>query len=165
MTAAPPEDEEPRPGALLKLFRYRRVAFLIVGGANTAIGFALFIVIELVWGGTLDSAIGPVFASVVVLLASHVIAVLIAFALYRRFVFRVSGHVLRDLVRFESVYLVSIAINVVSLPLLVQFGVNRIVAQALILLVTTVLSYFGHSRFSFVRHPRGQGKNQADGQT
>jgi hypothetical protein len=45
------------------------------------------------------------------------------------FVFRVWGHVLRDLVRFESVYLTALGINVVVLPVLVELGLQRIPAR------------------------------------
>jgi putative flippase GtrA len=63
----------------------------------------------------------------------------------------VQGNVLRDFARFESVYLVAIAINALVLPLAVEAGVNRILAQAVITVATTVLSYLGHRYFSFRR--------------
>ena len=71
--------------------------------------------------------------------------------MYKRQVFRVRGHVLRDLVRFESVYLTAVGINAVALPVLVELGVHRIPAQAIVLLPTMLLSYFGHRYFSFRR--------------
>ena len=72
--------------------------------------------------------------------------------LYRRFVFPVKGNVFRDLIKFVSVYIVSIAANVLALPLLVEVaGLNPLLAQAIILVVTTVLSYVGHKYFSFRR--------------
>ena len=98
-----------------------------------------------------DAAAGSIAGSLVTLGLSHVISVLIAFVLHRRFVFRVTGHVWRDLARFESVYLVSLGINAVTLPVLVALGVPRILAQACILVATTVLSYVGHRYFSFRR--------------
>jgi putative flippase GtrA len=54
------------------------------------------------------------------------------------------------------VYLVSLGINLVTLPILVGIGMPRILAQALIIVVTTVLSYVGHRYFSF-RRPRATG--------
>ena len=77
--------------------------------------------------------------------------VLSAFVLYRRFVFRVRGHVWRDLARFESVYITALAINSVALPAVVHLGMERILAQGIITLALTVLSYFGHRHFSFRR--------------
>lgn len=139
------------PGLLLRLIRDQRVAFFIVGVTNTIVGFALFVGFDLTLGRWVDTRAGTVWGSLATLLASHILGVLWAFILYRRFVFRVRGHVWRDLARFETVYLTALGINTVTLPLLVQLGTNRIVAQAIITLVLTVLSYFGHRHFSFRR--------------
>ena len=139
------------PGPLLRLIRDQRVAFLIVGVVNTVVGFAFFVGFDLTLGHYLDAHAGQVVGSVGTLACAHVAGVLSAFVLYRRFVFRVTGHVWRDLARFESVYLVALGINFVALPALVGLGMNRIVAQAGITLATTVLSYFGHRHFSFRR--------------
>lgn len=155
MTAAiPPEPAGTRPaGPLLRLLRDQRVAFLIVGGINTAVGFGIFVALDLTLGRWVDGFAGRIVGSLATLGVSHVLSVLFAFVLHRRFVFRVTGHVLRDLARFESVYLVSLGINTLTLPLLVELGVPRILAQAVIITVTTVLSYVGHRYFSFRRPP------------
>jgi putative flippase GtrA len=94
---------------------------------------------------------GRVAGSLVTLGISHVLAVVFAFVMHRTFVFRVRGHVLRDLVRFESVYLTALGINAVALPSLVELGLPRILAQAIIIAATTLPSYFGHRHFSFRR--------------
>lgn len=131
-------------GPLLRLIKDRRVAFLVVGVINTVVGFA--------WFAIFDLTVGRIWGYMVTLLFAHVASVLCAFFLYRRFVFRVRGHVWLDLARFESIYLVSLGINAVLLPLLVELvGLVPIVAQALIVFVTTLVSYIGHSRFSFRR--------------
>jgi putative flippase GtrA len=143
--------EPPQPGALLRLVHDQRVAFLIVGVVNTIVGFGLFVCFDLTLGRWVDGTAGTVAGSLVTLTCSHVTAVLFAFVLYRRFVFKVRGHVLKDLARFESVYIVGLGINSVTLPLLVQLGVERIVAQAVITLALTVLSFFAHRNFSFRR--------------
>lgn len=131
-------------GPLLRIIHNQQVAFLIVGATNTAIGFGWFVFFEATvgqWWGYLAS-----------LSFAHVFSVLCAFVLYRRFVFKVTGHVLRDLARFELVYLVAFLVNFVSLPILVELaGLPPLGAQALIVLVTALISYFGHGRFSFRR--------------
>ncbi|MCS5722009.1 GtrA family protein [Herbiconiux sp. CPCC 203407] len=151
MTQAGEEDSDSRPGLLLRLVKDQRVAFLLVGGFNTAFGFVLFVAFDLTVGRWLDTTVNETIGSLGTLFCAHVIGVLIAFVLYRRFVFVVHGHVLRDLARFWSVYLVSISINAVVLPVLVNIGWNRILAQLSILVVTVAISYFGHKRFSFRR--------------
>ena len=137
-----------------RLVEDQRVAFLIVGTANTGIGFALFIFFDITVGTVVDDRFGVVAGSLATLVLSHIIAVLIAFVLYRRFVFKVKGHVVRDLVRFESVYLTAFGINAVTLPLLTSLGMNRILAQGSIIGVTTIVSYVGHRYFSFRRSPQ-----------
>lgn len=145
----PPESAP--PGPLMRLIRDQRVAFLVVGGINTVVGFAIFIAFSQSAGLLIDHRYGKVAGSVATLAVSHVLSVLFAYVMHRRFVFRVHGHVLRDLMRFWSVYLVAGAVNLVALPALVALGLNRIPAQAIIVASTTVLSYFGHRRFSFRR--------------
>lgn len=145
--------EAASPGPLLRLLRDQRVAFLVVGGINTVVGFGFFVAADLTIGRWVDGLAGEVAGSLVTLAISHVLGVIVAFVLHRRFVFRVTGHVWRDLARFESVYLVSLGINAIALPLLVTLGVPRLLAQALITVVTAVLSYIGHRFFSFRRPP------------
>jgi hypothetical protein len=78
--------------------------------------------------------------------------VLTAFVLYRRFVFRVRGHVWLDLWRFELVNLSALGINALALPFVVQvLGLQPIPAQLLVTCVTALISYFGHRDFSFRR--------------
>jgi putative flippase GtrA len=150
---AAPVDQPRTPNLILRLLRDQRVQYLIVGGLNTLVGFGLFVGFDLTVGRYFDTVANTVVGSLVTLVLAHILGVLFAFTLYRRFVFKVTGHVLRDLARFESVYLVALGINAVVLPLLVQLGVNRILAQALITITTTVISYLGHRFFSFRRSP------------
>ncbi|MCV7347657.1 GtrA family protein [Mycolicibacterium rhodesiae] len=143
--------ESPLPGLLLRLVRDQRVAFLIVGAINTVIGLAIFVACSETVGHFVDERFGRVSGSVVTVVISHVLSVLFAFVMQRRFVFQVHGHILRDLVRFWSVYLVAGAINLVLLPILVELGVPRIPAEIIILVPLTLFSYFGHRYFSFRR--------------
>jgi putative flippase GtrA len=151
VTQAGEGKSDSKPGLLLRLVKDQRVAFLLVGGFNTGFGFVLFVAFDLTVGQWLDTEVNETIGSLGTLFCAHVIGVLIAFVLYRRFVFVVHGHVWRDLARFWSVYLVSIGINAVVLPILVNIGWNRILAQLSILVVTVAISYVGHKRFSFKR--------------
>jgi putative flippase GtrA len=143
--------ESPPPGPLMRIIKDQRVAFLIVGGINTVFGFGTFVVFSETLGHLIDHRFGKVAAALVTVSINHVLSVLFAFLMHRRFVFRVRGHVLRDLMRFWSVYIVAGAINLVALPVLVELGLHRIPAQAIIVVCTMLLSYFGHRHFSFRR--------------
>jgi putative flippase GtrA len=139
-----------------RLLRDERVRFLIVGGFNTLFGFALFVVVELL--------VGQYLGYFVSLYSSYVIAVVVAFLLHRHFTYRVTGtgNVLVDLVRFASVSLVSLAVNTIALPLLVEVvGITPIIAQAFIVVITTLVSYFGHKLFSFRRKPLAVADDEA----
>lgn len=119
---------------------------MLIGAINTIIGYLLFAGLEL----TLGQVIGYLGS----LYISYAIAVTIAFVLHRRVTFRVtsSGSVVLDFVRFCAVYVVALAINTVLLPLLVEgLGWLPIPAQAVVVVITTLLSFLGHKYFSFRR--------------
>jgi putative flippase GtrA len=60
--------------------------------------------------------------------------------------------VLRDLARFETIYLSALAVNFVLLPVLVEIAdLPVLLAQAMIVLVTSLMSWLGHKNFSFRR--------------
>ncbi|MCV7008516.1 GtrA family protein [Mycobacterium gordonae] len=145
----PPESAP--PGPLMRLIHDQRAAFLVVGGINTVVGFGIFVACSETVGDVVDRHFGTVAGSLVTVGISHVLSVLFAFVMHRRLVFRVRGHVLRDLVRFESVYLTTFGLNAVALPVLVELGVQRVLAQALLFVPILVLNYLGHRYFSFRR--------------
>jgi putative flippase GtrA len=134
------------PGPLLRIAGDYRVAFLAVGVVNTAVGLGWFTFFQVTLGRAVHY--------LVVLLMAHVASVLCAFVLYRRIVFRVRGHVWRDLARFELVYLGGLAVNFVLLLLLVEIaGFPVLPTQFLIVGVTALITFFGHRSFSFRRPP------------
>jgi putative flippase GtrA len=146
--AVPPGAVPGPPGLLFRVVRDQRVAFLLVGGVNTVVGFICFAGFLVLLGQRRYLA---------VLLCAHVVSVLIAFVLYRFFVFRVRGHLLADLWRFETVYLSALALNFVMLPILVELAhLPVLVSQAMIMFVTSVMSWVGHKHYSFRRRPPSQ---------
>ena len=143
-----PSDVDGPPGWLLRVIHDQRAAFLVVGVANTLIG--------LLWFVTFQYLVGRHVGYMVTLVCAHITSVLCAFWLYRLVVFRVRGHVLRDLMRFESVYLSALAVNGVLLPLLVEIAhLPVLLSQCLIVGVTSMMSWFGHKHFSFRRPAAG----------
>jgi putative flippase GtrA len=150
----PPAGMKGVPGPLFRLVRDQRFAFLIVGGMNTAIGAVWFV--SFLWlfpggaAGYLDA-----------LVCAHIAAVLCAFVLYRRFVFRVTGHMLRDLVRFELVNLSTLGFNFATLPVLVEvLGWPVLPSQFAIAGVTVLYSWCAHRGFSFRSSPTELGLAQ-----
>jgi putative flippase GtrA len=141
----PSPDDGWAPGPLLRLISDRRVAYLIVGGFNTVNGFVLFVIAHAVLGSSFAGYMAA-------LLVSHVLAVLCAFVLHRRFVFKVRGHVLLDLARFEVVNLAALGMNAVLLPFFVEvIGLPVVVAQIVAGGLSVAGTYLGHLSFSFRR--------------
>lgn len=135
------------PAALMsRLVGDERVRFVLVGGFNTVFGYALFAGFELL--------LGAYTGYLVSLYVSFAIATMVAFILHRHFTYRVTGtgNIAVDFLRFMGVYLISLLINTAALPLLVEVvGIPVLIAQALIVVITTLVSYFGHKLFSFRR--------------
>lgn len=144
-TIHPPAGMTGVPGPFFRLIRDRRVAFLIVGAMNTAIGTAWFVLFLWLFPHGPAGYLGA-------LVCAYFAAVLCAFVLYRRFVFRVTGHVLRDLARFAMVNLSALGFNLAALPLLVEmFEWPVLLSQLVVTGVTVVYSWFAHRGFSFRR--------------
>jgi putative flippase GtrA len=133
------------PGPLFRLISDQRVAFVIVGVFNTVNAFVIFVIAHHILGSGFRGYM-------LSLLISHVIAVMCAFTLHRRFVFRVRGHVWLDLARFELVNLAALGVNAVLLPLFVEVGGLPVIpSQVLAGGLAVIGTYFGHLLFSFRR--------------
>lgn len=133
-----------------RLLASERIRYLLVGVWNTLFGFLLFVGLVVSFGDRVHYTL--------LLVVSHVICVLAAFAAYRWLVFKVRGGIWLDLLRFWSVYAAAMAVNLVALPLLVRVvGLDVIVAQAGLVVATVVTTYVLNRRFSFRRPaPAGQ---------
>lgn len=134
----------PPPGPLTRLIGNQPLVFLLVGGFNTALGTAWFIVWQL--------AIGDALGYHAAILLGYVCNVVTAFCTNRYLVFRVRGHVLRDFWRFVVVNLSALGINLVAMTVAVSvLGFPPIPSQLVITFLTAVISFFGYRDFSFHR--------------
>lgn len=141
-----------------RLLADERFRFLLVGGFNTVVGYGIFVLIELTFGRHTSYLLS--------LYIAFFIGTIVAFITHRRITFQISGRgkVVLDYFRFLGVNLVSLAVNTIALPLLVELGhLSPIAAQAIIVVVTTLISYIGHKFFSFRRAKRDHvGASPAD---
>lgn len=125
-----------------------RVRFLMVGGTNTVVGYTVFALLYFLVLHTAD------LGYLVSLFLSYVVSIPLAFFLYRRFVFLVTGSIVRDFIAFVGVNASSVALNALLLWLLVEVAhAQPLIGQALALIVTTIMSYVGHRFVSFRRRP------------
>ena len=135
------------PGWLLTVIKDQKFAFLIVGGINTVVGTLWYWVF---WALLKD--VGGKYAHYVALVPTYVFSILCAFVLYRKLVFKVKGHVLRDLLRFSSVYVTTFLLNIPIMWLMKDvLGFHPMVSQIINVAVVTVSSFVFHKRFSFKR--------------
>jgi putative flippase GtrA len=136
VTDGPTSPADNSSSLLGRLVANRFLRFLMVGTFNSAIGYGIYALLVLL--GVLPE-LG--------LLVATIIGVLVAFRTTGGLVFRSRDNSL--LIRFIAVYAAVYLINAGLLRLLVMMGVAPLVAQALLLPLTVVLSFLAMRRFVF----------------
>jgi putative flippase GtrA len=132
--------------AIRRAWEKEQLRFLAIGGINTGVGYGLFVVIQL--------SIGKTVTYMGALVLSHVLASILAYALYRKIVFKVTGNLWLDFLRFQLVYAGSFGANLILLPTLVSgLGWNPFIGQACSVVLIAISSYVGHKWFTFRRTP------------
>jgi len=83
----------------------------------------------------------------------NILAVTNAFFFHKYFTFQSperGGAALKEYFRFVGTYIFTFLLSLMLLPIFVELaGLTPQVAAAVIILICTVFSYIGHSRFSF----------------
>jgi putative flippase GtrA len=124
------------------LRRREQVLYLVVGGWNTVFGYGVWALLQALLGDRLHY--------LVIVLIAWPIAVLNAYIGYRYVVFRSRGSVLREFPRFSLVYLVTLAVNLVLLPVALNvLPFNIYMVQALLTAIVVGSSYLSHRYYSF----------------
>lgn len=142
------------PASLLQRLwsRYAQlVRYLFVGGFNTAFGYSCFAVLNFVLADRVP------YAYMVANIGSNIVAITVAFLLYKWFVFRTKGNYLREYLRTYVVYGSSALLGLALLPVLVAVvgmyikneRIVPYVAQAIVIPLVVIISFVGHKRFSF----------------
>lgn len=120
-----------------------KIRFLLTGALNTIVGLGMY--------PGLYFLLSPFhFHYLVLLTISHILCVTFAFFTTKFFVFRTVGNYLSEFSKFGSYHLMVYIINLIILPLLVNYlFMHPALAQFLFALFVVVTSYFWHSRISF----------------
>jgi putative flippase GtrA len=128
---------------LLGLLQYQKLRYLLAGGWNTVFGFSVFV--------GLYYLLQPYSVHyIVVILASQVITITSAFFVYKFFVFKSKENPFYEYLRFFTVYLVGLVLNIAMMIGLVDFAnVDPILSQAFAIILVIVFSYVSHKNFSF----------------
>ncbi len=122
----------------------QKLRYLLVGGWNTLFGY--------VAGPAIYYGLQGEMHVVLVGAIAYAMSITMAFLTHKLFVFRTKGRWLSEYLRSYVVYGGTAAIGIIALWGLVDgMGVPFWFAQALIVSITVVISYFGHSKFTFGR--------------
>ena len=128
-----------------------KLRYLLAGGWNTLFGYLCGVGLYYGFGGQVHVLIIGVVA--------NILAITMAFLTYKLFVFRTKGNWLAEYFRTYLVYGTTAVIGIALLWLLVDgFGTPFWLAQGLAIVITVVVSYIAHSRFTF----RTTHKNKSD---
>lgn len=129
---------------LVSWFKNERLRFLALGGVNTVFGYGVFLTLYLILGGK--------FNYLIIAAVAHVIATSWAFYWHRNFVFRSTGFWPIEFIRYNIGLAWVFLLSVLLLFALVSgLGLHPVVAQAIAIFLSLVLSYFTHRHFSFRR--------------
>ncbi|MCF8198589.1 MAG: GtrA family protein [Sulfuritalea sp.] len=120
----------------------RKLRFLVVGGWNTLFGYLSFYVIYLLTADRLHYLIIAILA--------HFVAVTQSYIMQRHVVFRSGAPVTIEFLRFNASHIGTLLFGLLSIYILVDAAdLAPLAAQAIVILVSVILSYLLHSRISF----------------
>lgn len=134
----------------LWLNHQKKVRFVLVGVWNTIFGYLVFVACDYLFE-RLFSPRYVAYMSAAVL--SNILAIINAYIFHKHITFQspVRGKgILIEFARFFSMYLFSMILGLILLPVFVEIiGIAPKISAALLIPVTIIISYIGHSRFSF----------------
>lgn len=118
----------------------RFLLFLAVGGMNTLVGYGFFVAFHLL-------GLSPTLS----IICATVLGVVFNFLSTGRIVF--ASQQINPLPRFLGVYVVQCTANVLMLNALIDAGVTILLAEAIVMAVLAVATYFAMKKFVFPRAP------------
>lgn len=128
----------------------QKVRFTLVGVWNTMFGYFVFVALDYLF----NLFFSPRYiAYMSAAFLANILAILNAYIFHKFVTFRscVRGlAIIPEFLRFFSLYLFSFLLGLVLLPICVElFHLDPKIVGALLIPITTIISYFGHSRLSF----------------
>ncbi|MEI7636465.1 MAG: GtrA family protein [Syntrophus sp. (in: bacteria)] len=134
----------------LWLNHQKKVRFILVGVWNTIFGYLVFVAFDYLF----ERLFSPRYiAYMSAAILSNILAIINAYIFHKNITFQstVRGKgILIEFTRFFSTYLFSIILGLILLPVSVEvLGIEPKISAALLIPVTAIISYIGHSRFSF----------------
>ncbi len=128
----------------------RKIRFVLVGLWNTIFSYLAYVALDYLFNIFLTPRYVAYMSAAVL---ANMLSILNAYIFHRIVTFRSSVRgfaIIIEFIRFVSMYLLSVVFGLVLLPIFVElFHYDPKIAGALLIPITTIISYFGHSRFSF----------------
>ena len=136
--------------AALKTKHNVKVKFIIVGIWNTIFGYGIFCLFDTLLAWLFLSRSSAYMCAMVL---AQILAVINAYIGHKYITFKSDAKgkaIIAEFFRFSTTYVVTFCLSLALLPALVEVGhIHPKIAAAIIILTCTVISYLGHSRFSF----------------
>ena len=134
----------------LWLTHQTKVRFVLVGLWNTIFGYLVFVGLDYLFNVFFSQRYVAYMSAAVL---ANILAIINAYIFHKFVTFRSPLRglaIIPELVRFFSMYLFSFFLGLVLLPVFVElFHFDHKIAGALLIPITTIISYLGHYRFSF----------------
>lgn len=136
--------------AIWKTTHTTKAKFIVVGVWNTIFGYGIFCLLDTIFSHVFTTRYVGYMSAMIL---GQIIAVINAYIFHKYITFRsvVKGiGIVFEFIRFCMTYAVTFFLSLVLLPIFVElFLMTPKIAGAVVVLVCTIISYLGHSRFSF----------------
>jgi putative flippase GtrA len=134
----------------LKTKHHVKIKFVLVGIWNTIFGYGIFCLFDTFFAWLISSR-SAVYMCAMVL--AQIMGVINAYIFHKYITFKSEAKgkaIIAEIFRFSTTYVVTFCMSLILLPTLVEIGhIRPKIAAAIIILICSVISYFGHSIFSF----------------
>lgn len=131
-----------------------KVKFILVGIWNTIFGYLVFCGLDTLFEHLFSPRYVAYMSAMVV---GQVISVINAYIFHKYVTFKSEAkgvEIVKEFLRFSATYAFTFGLSLLMMPFFVEgFDIKPKIAAAIIILICTVVSYLGHSRFSF-RHKK-----------
>lgn len=120
-----------------------KLVFLVVGGVNTVVGISIFPLLYYA-SRPLDVHYMPL------LIVSQILGITFSYLTNKLIVFKTEGWSVPEYLRFATYYGIYFVLNLILLPVCVEFlRQDPVIAQLVISIGSVVATYFWHSRITF----------------
>jgi len=127
-----------------------KIRFVLVGICNTIFGYAVFFILDTIFENIFTKRYTAYISAMVL---GQIISTFNAFIFHKYVTFKskIKGQgIIIEYFRFGLTYVFTFLLSLILLPFFVEvINVHPRISAAIVILIGTVFSYVGHSRFSF----------------